>query len=407
MLENMLNEIRSSKLPVIINGAGVVGETLLSFCEKEGIKVDCFCDNSKKVSQSNFCGMEVIHMPDLKTRYDDAIVLISSASIKDVVDTLDDLGFSHWYSGGVLLKDSDVSQKEPLIDRTKFAVESCILCHNGYLNPDKLFIRSIDLIITERCSLRCKDCSNLMQYYENPKDCDTNMLLKSIDAFCTFVDEVMEFRVLGGEVFMNKQWPTIVNRLAEEPKVKRVVLYSNGTILPSRESLPTLENNKVIVTVSDYGSLSRKVNELKQLFEENKISYSILKFDDWLDCSTIKSHNRDAEQNKKLYQVCCAKNMLTLSDGKLFSCPYAANASRLQAVPDYKSDYIDLFQEPLVSIGGMKNKIKNYILHKEYLKTCDYCNGRPLSGKEVQPSVQIDKPLKYHKYGVKINEINK
>ncbi len=400
MLENILKEIRSSKLPVIINGAGVVGKVLLSFCKQEGIDVECFCDGSKKVAKSNFCSMEVIHMPELKTRYDDAIILISSASIKDVVDTLDDMGFSHWYSGGVLLKDSDVSQKASSIDLTKFAIENCILCHNGYLNPDKLFIRSVDLIITERCSLRCKDCSNLMQYYENPINCDTDMLLKSIDNFCTFVDEVMEFRIIGGEVFMNREWPTIVKRLTEEPKTKRIVLYSNGTILPSKESLPYLKNGKVIVTISDYGPLSRKIGELKQLFEENQISYSILKFDDWLDCSSIKPHNRSIKQNKELYHVCCAKNMLTLSDGKLFSCPYAANASRLRAVPNYKTDYIDLFQESFDTerIPEIKNKIKNYILHKKYLKTCDYCNGRPLSGKEVQPATQIDKPVKYHRY---------
>jgi len=61
----------------------------------------------------------------------------------------------------------------------------------NYLNPDKLFLRSIDLIITERCSLKCQGCSNLMQYYEKPKNCDTNLLLKLIDVFFKVIDEVM------------------------------------------------------------------------------------------------------------------------------------------------------------------------------------------------------------------------
>jgi len=92
--------------------------------------------------------------------------------------------------------------------------------------------------------------------------------------------------------------------------------------------------------------------------------------------------------------------MVTLSDGKLFRCPYAANAARLSAVPDYKNDYIDLFQESLdvASIQETENKVRDYILHKDYLETCDYCNGRPLSGHEVQPAIQADKPLVYHKY---------
>ncbi|MBI4650519.1 hypothetical protein HY745_04375 [Candidatus Desantisbacteria bacterium] len=92
--------------------------------------------------------------------------------------------------------------------------------------------------------------------------------------------------------------------------------------------------------------------------------------------------------------------MATLSDGKLFRCPYAANAFRLAAVPDNKSDYIDLFQElvDIKNIQETKNKVRAYLLEKDYLEICEYCNGRPLSGNEVPPAVQINKPLTYHKY---------
>jgi sulfatase maturation enzyme AslB (radical SAM superfamily) len=312
------------------------------------------------------------------------------------------LGFSNWYAGGLLLKDLDVSQNQvgAEIDYAKFAIENCILCHDGYLNADRLFIRSIDLIITERCSLRCRDCSNLMQYYQRPKDCDINMLLKSIDVFCAVVDEIMDFRAIGGDTFMSKDWPIIVERLIDEPKAKRVVLYTNGTIIPNEKYIPSLKSNKVLVIITDYGSLSRKLSGLKQMLEKNKIAYYILKVTEWLDCSAITPHNRSDEQNRQIYKKCCAKNMLTLSDGKLFRCPYAANAARLRAVPDYKDDYIDLFQQPLGKTGipETRNKVRNYILHKDYLKTCDYCNGRPLSGSEVKPALQTNKPLAYHRY---------
>ncbi|MFC2039099.1 hypothetical protein ACFLUG_04950, partial [Chloroflexota bacterium] len=258
-------------------------------------------------------------------------------------------------------------------------------------------MRSIDLIITERCSLRCRDCSNLMQYYEKPKDCDINMLLKSIDAFCKVIDDVMDFRVLGGDVFMNKEWPLVIKRLTDEPKARRVVLYTNGTLVPKEKDISCLKNAKVLVIISDYGFLSKKLGELKQLFEQNKIAYHILEVNEWLDCSVITPHNRSIDKNREIYKSCCAKNIDTLSDGKLFRCPYAANAHRLSAVPDYKTDYIDLFQEPLdaESIRETKNKVRDYILHKDYLETCDYCNGRPLSGTEIQPAIQTDKPLKY------------
>lgn len=400
--KDIINEIKNNRRPVIICGAGIVGKTLLSLCKNEGIAVECFCDSSQKVAQSDFCGLEVIYTRDLKTKYKDAMFIISVAAIKDVVDLLHSLGFSNWYAGGLLLKDFDVSQSQlnVSIDYTKFAIENCILCHDGYLNPDKLFFRSIDLIITERCSLRCRDCSNLMQYYEMPRDCDTDMLLKSIDAFCTVIDEVMDFRVIGGDAFMNKEWPVIVKRLTEEPKAKRVVLYTNGTIVPNEKYISYLKNDKVLIIITDYGVLSKKLGELKHVLEKNKIAYYVLKVTEWLDCSAITPHNRTHDQNREIFRICCAKNMATLSDGKLFRCPYSANAGRLSAVPDNKNDYVDILQEPLDATGirETKNKVRNYILHKDYLETCDYCNGRPLSGHEVQPAIQADKPVAYHKY---------
>lgn len=404
--ETIIKEIKSQQLPVIIYGAGVVGKTLLAICKKEKIGVECFCDSSEKVAQSKFCGLDVIYASGLKTKYKKAIFLISVAAIKDVVDLLDDLGFSNWYAGGLLLKDLDVSQsrlKTSAIDYPKFAIETCILCHDAYLNPDKLFLRSVDLIITERCSLRCRNCSNLMQYYKNPQDCDFNLLFKTIEAFFKVFDEVMEFRLLGGDVFMNQKWPVIVKRLIKEPKVKRVVLYTNGTLIPNKKYLSCLKNNKTLVIISDYGPISRNLSKLKQIFEQNKISHHVLEIGEWLDCAAVKPHRRSLKSNQQIYKICCAKNMATLSDGKLFRCPYAANAARLQAVPDYKNDYLDLFQEPLDAAGIQKtrNKVRNYLLNKNYLKTCDFCNGRPLSGPEVPPAVQADKPLVYHQYVAK------
>lgn len=400
--QDIINEIKAKKLPVIISGAGIVGKVLLSICKDEGIKVECFCDSSPKIAQSKFCDMEVVYTPELKARYQDAVILISVAAIKDVVDRLHELGYSNWYAGGLLLKDLDVSQSstDTAIDYAKFAIENCILCHDGYLNPDKLFLRSIDIIITERCSLKCKDCSNLMQYYERPKDLDIDMLLKSIDAFCAVVDEVMDFRVIGGDAFMSKEWPVIVKRLTVEPKAKRVVLYTNGTIVPKEKDIPYLKNDKVLVIMTNYGILSKKIAELKEVLRENKIAYHELNVTEWLDCATIAPHRRGIEGNKEIFKNCCAKNMATLSDGKLFRCPYGANANRLSAVPDNKNDYVGILKEFLngASIRELKGKSRDYLLNKDYLEVCDYCNGRPLSGVEVQPAVQTGKPLKYSKF---------
>ncbi len=399
--EEIVKDIKSQGLPVIIAGAGIVGKTLLSVCREEGIHVECFSDNSLKAAQAGFCGLEVIHTSELKRKFQDAVFIISAAAIKDAIDRLREAGFLKWHAGGPLLKDIDAKllHADSSLDYGNFAVENCILCHDGHLNPDRIFFRSIDLIITERCSLKCKDCSNLMQYYQHPRNCEPATLLKSIDAFCSVIDEVMDFRVIGGETFINKEWHIPTERLLQEPKARRVVLYTNGTIIPDARHLHLLKDRKALVIITDYGPISKRLKELLRLFEENHVAHHVLKIGEWLDCASIEPRKRSAEQSREIFKNCCAKNMATLSDGKLFRCPYAANAFRLQAAPDSPGDYVDLFQEPLSMPGLLKTreKVKNYILNKDYLEICDYCSSRPLSGNEIPPAVQTEKPLPYQK----------
>ena len=313
-----------------------------------------------------------------------------------MVERLSDQGNSNWYAGGLLLKNIDVSQSDANLDYAKFAIENCILCHDGYLHPERIFMRSVDIIITERCSLKCKDCSNLMQYYEHPRDCNVDVLLDSIDALCAVIDEVMDFRVIGGEVFISKNWPVIVRRLIDEPKAKRVVLYTNGTILPAQRHLDLLKHEKVLVIASDYGALSKNLSRMKSLFREHGIAHHVLTVTEWLSCSAIARHDRGFDGNRELFKLCCAKNMASLSEGKLFRCPYAANAFRLGAVPDHSDDYVDLLRWPFDE-GELKCTLRDYLLQKPFMNICDYCNGRPLSGVEVEPYVQTDAPLAYHR----------
>jgi len=399
--QETIEKIKRAGLPVIIFGAGIVGEALFQACCDVGINIECFCDNNINKTRSSICNVNIIHVQDLKTKYQDAHFIISAADIKDVVEQLHGLGYSKWYPSTLLLRDFDVFQYQfsAPADFVEFAVSTCLLCHDSYLTPDKLFLRSVDIIITERCSLKCRDCSNLMQYYKNPEDCDIDEIMQSIDTFCALVDEVNEFRVIGGEPFMNKEIHLVINKLIDEPKVRKIVIYTNGTIIPKENQIEYLKNNKVLLIITDYGVLSRKLNVLNQILQKNNIAYYILK-PRWSDCAKIIRHHRSVGQQREIFRSCCAKNLVTLSNGRLYKCPFAANADRLQAVPDYENDYVNLFQEPQKStdIHKMKKKIRTFLLEKDFLEVCDYCNGRPFEAPQIPPAIQTQKPLEYQQY---------
>ncbi|HAH30723.1 MAG TPA: hypothetical protein DCL44_00230 [Elusimicrobia bacterium] len=390
-----VEKLKDGSVPVIIFGAGVVGEALFYACAGAGIAVECFCDNNANKTRALFCGVRVIHVSELKKNYKDAAFLISAADIKDVVDQLCSLGYSKWHAGAILLRDFNpaVHRFSAPYEFVEYAVGTALLCQDSFLLPDKIFLRSVDIIVTERCSLKCRDCSNLMQYYKKPENIAIEEVFRDINALCAVVDEINEFRVIGGEPFMNRDFHLTVKCLIDEPKVKKVVIYTNGTVVPAEEQLECLKSGKVLVIITDYGRLSKKLEQLKAALSDKKIAFYVPKAGGWSDCARIARHNRTASGQKEVLKKCCAKNTFTLSGGRLFRCPFSANAYRLGAVPDNAGDYVELIGEQ--GPDSVRKKIKKLLFESELLEICDYCNGRPFGAPEIQPAVQVSAPLDY------------
>lgn len=385
-------------LPVIVFGAGVVGQLLVHALRGMGIDVACFADNSTAKAGSRLCELEVVPAASLPLRFADALFVISAADIQDIVFQLRQTGYARCFAGADVLRNLDWSAfpVDAPADFVEFAAGACLQCQDAYLHPDKLFFRSVDIIITERCSLKCRDCSNLMQYYERPQNVELDEIVRSIDAFCTVVDDIHEFRVIGGEPFMNKHYPMVVRHLSAKRNVKRIVIYTNGTIVPKGEQLESLKHAKVMILLTDYGPLSPKATELKAVLKNNGIGFFARPADGWSECASIEPHGRNAEEQRALFASCCAKNLHTLSGGKLYRCPFVANAVRLGAIPDYAHDHVNVLAAAHEGEEAVRQQIRK-LLAVDHLESCDFCAGRPLNAPTVTPAVQTETPLAYVK----------
>ena len=234
--QDLITKIGAQTIPTIIYGAGVSGQALLFACRESGIKVVGFCDNNIKKKGKSLLDIEIIHTDDIKSRFPNANWLIASADITDIRDHLIDYGYdeTNLYPGATLLRDYNLenfskhyeSYNEEDNDKgfIEFAVASTIQCHDGYLDSSKVFMRSVDIVVTEKCTMKCVDCSNLMQYFEKPESYEIQEMNEAIEALCSVSDEIFEFRVIGGEPFVNKEVHLVVEKLIAEPKVKRIVI---------------------------------------------------------------------------------------------------------------------------------------------------------------------------------------
>jgi MoaA/NifB/PqqE/SkfB family radical SAM enzyme len=208
------------------------------------------------------------------------------------------------------------------------------------------------------------------------------------------MDEIYEFRVIGGEPFMNKEVHLIVEKLNSMENVHKVSIFTNATIVPKEHQWKAFENGKVRFFITEYLQ-SRNLQPLIEQLERRKIAYVSEKANGWTECGALEKHNRTEEEQKKVFDACCAKNLATLADGRLYRCPFSANAFKLHAVPDYAEDYL------LVS-NTSRDSIRAFLRGRSYISSCDHCNGRSYGDKVIEAGIQTKTPLKYKRYELKV-----
>ena len=76
--------------------------------------------------------------------------------------------------------------------------------------------------------------------------------------------------------------------------------------------------------------------------------------------------------------------------GKLYRCPFSANAERLSGIPKDEGNSVSV-EAPLEDIEHYTNELK-------YIPACNYCNGRAHDAPEIEPAIQSKIKLDYKMY---------
>jgi len=401
---NCIQSLKEAGAPVIIVTLPEEAEAIANACRDNGIAVAAFCDNETRKLQKSYCGLEVVHTPTLPKRFPKARLIIAYHNMQESVNQLSALGYDEFHSPLELLKNYDVSKHKHRISQSYMQnkISICIKSHELYLNEAKTYMRSLDVMITTKCSMKCASCANLMQYYVAAKNTD-HEILSAIEILDNNVDAISEFRVIGGEPLMNKQWAHIVNGIIEQDVKRKIFIYTNGTISPKEEQLKTFHGKNVNFYITDYGKLSRNINKLEENLTKHGISYKRKPADNWVDCSSIRQHKRTARENEVVFKECCAKQFYTLLNGRLYTCPFIANAANLKSIPDNRANYVDL----LSKTDDLKQKVRKLVTMQKFFPACDFCDGRPrdpttaleYDGKGmITPGHQTSKPMPYKQY---------
>jgi hypothetical protein len=396
---DLMQTLKRSPNPKVIWGAGHVGAKIYTACRQSGIEITAFCDRDPEKIGKNIHGIKILHTDDIPSIYPQAEMILAMNRIAEVVDELKSLNRAHWYAGGLLFDLDEVLQNPPnsyAVSDGHYLLQICSIVHHIFVEEEACLLGSLDCVITERCSLKCRECSNLMQYYAHPVDYDIQQVIRELQALMQYVDRLFELRLIGGDVFMHRHWDVILQFALSEPKIDRITFYTNGTLIPRSEKLSLLSDERVMLLISDYGKRSHNLEKLIDLCEKNRIWYRATPIDKWNACSTISRHYRSKDDNDRLFNACCVTDVMTLQRGKIFRCPYAANAFQLGAVEDNPYDYVDVMENALpADPKNARKRLMNYLTSKCAIPICDYCAGRVPGVNEISPNEQTNKTLPY------------
>lgn len=381
---------------VILYGLGSLGRQVFPLLEERGLKVRAIFDSDPAWRGQSFQGTPVFQPEEYNGPYL-PVVIASYIYYAEMAERLDVLGHKDYLPYLFLFFDREIDEDSYFDHVMGWEHLRKRLGHTRRTGVEEFRLRQVDLVVTEKCSLRCRDCSNLMQYFNSPDDTDFDQAMRSVARLFEAVDHISQLRLLGGEPLMNRDLGRYVQALQKYwERFDFIVIFTNGTILPSAGELERFQTGNVAFFVSDYGHKNQKLEAMTALLRRHGLPLRQTVMTRWQDCAGLRRYGRSEEQSREVLKQCCVQDIPSIKDGRLFRCPLAGNAAALGALPPDLNEYVDL-DDPSIPAAELRGQIKE-LIGLEILKACDYCGGRPKGLADIPAAVQAGAPLSYTRY---------
>lgn len=236
------------------------------------------------------------------------------------------------------------------------------------------------VVLTERCTLRCKECDNLMHHFKYPKELNDGVIMDSLRKIIDAVDVLPCCELIGGEPFLAGSLGRVIRFLLQEEKVMRIEITSNGTILPRQEHIPLLCNGKVTVRLSDYGNIVDQ-GRFIDCMKENRINLEIMPKGKWLANGSVEKRERSIDKLLQQYDRCSSgKICKTLWEDTLFVCARAASLAKLGCTGNEQALNVSESE-------NLREDIFNFMCNP-LVNACSFCDNESGEEQMVEPAEQ-------------------
>ena len=244
---------------------------------------------------------------------------------------------------------------------------------------DYTLIRLI-VILGTKCSLRCRDCNNLIPLFNHQTDLNIQKIILSLQNILKVADYICRLELIGGEPFLSSNLESVLNFVLKQEKILKVEITTNGTVIPSESLISLLRNEKVKICISDYGDMIDYSMILK-FCQKNALNYKVLHIDHWIQSGDVKKRSRSIDDLKYQYLSCQSSYFCkTLFEDKLFQCARASSMYALNICDDSNS-YLKIDSD------FSNEKLFNFVF-ADNNPACDHCNTATSYGVLIKPAIQ-------------------
>ena len=254
----------------------------------------------------------------------------------------------------------------------------------------KVIIPNLDVHLTTRCTLRCRDCSHKIPYYQKQHQHVMNFdeFRDELNIILKNCSRLYNLLLLGGEPLLNPDLAKMVQYAITKRKIERICIITNGTMVPDENLISTLKTSKKnVVFISDY-SLNKDLKnyqpqKILDICKSNNVACSIHKGGYWAKqpdlCLDAK---KDIELSKCNFKRCYFKQITLWSNGKIYPCAYSKFIND-QTNNKFDSQFILLNNKNL----GIK-EFKKFFASK-YFDVCACCDMTHY-GEKIIPAIQLE-----------------
>lgn len=361
---------------LILWGAGRIGGVAAHCLKQRGIKILAFCDTAIDKQGGEFCGYPVISPQEMKNSYPDAAVIVTSTFQDKIYQKLRQFGFGVVFNCVSLFLEFDYEGYDFWL--TPEYANRMVYQYMEHTALRVMGIKKLErilLVITTRCSLRCKNCDSLIPYMKNHQHYNADDIAMDIEHVLEVIGSIRRISLFGGEPLLHPELPKILNRFLKDDRIGFVDVITNGTIAPSDDFLAVACSfpEKFLMRISDYGELSRNIEKIKMLLSKNALKHEITNYSYW-DRLQQMGHTGETEEELIVKYRDCTTRTMYVNNGKLLICSPVTWLSQLGVLPNAELNYADLRAHENVRKTHIADYIRNRYADK-YIDACKFCSG--------------------------------